>query len=52
MIYITFVKRIIPDKFRKGKYVTERGRLLSSEEYLTPDEILKKDPLFSNFRTS
>ena len=46
------LKHIIPEKFRKGDNVTERGRLLSSEEYLTPDEILKKDPLFKPMRSS
>ena len=47
-----FVKRIIPERFRKGEYVSERGRLLSTEEYLTPDQILKNDPLFKVMRYS
>jgi hypothetical protein len=45
-----FVKRIIPDKYSSGKNVSERGRLLVSDEYLTPDEILKKDPFFKIMR--
>ena len=45
-----FIKRIIPDKYKKGKKVSERGRLLENIEYLTPDEILKKDPLFKIMR--
>ena len=45
-----FVKRIIPSQFRKGDNVSERGRILVSEEYITPDEILKSDPLFKIMR--
>jgi len=45
-----FVKRIVPDKYREGKYVTDRGRILVSEEYLIPDNILKNDPFFESLR--
>jgi len=45
-----FVNRIIPDKYKSGKYVHKRGRILINDEFLTPDEILKKDPFFENFR--
>ncbi len=46
-----FVKRIIPEKYAKeGKYVTDRGRILTNEEYMTPDWILKNDPLFKIMR--
>jgi hypothetical protein len=45
-----FVLRIIPEKYRTGDLVSERGRLLVDDEYLTPDEILKKDPLFKIMR--
>lgn len=45
-----FVERIIPDKFKRGDLVSERGRVLSEEEYLTPDEILKNDILFKPMR--
>lgn len=45
-----FVKRIIPKKFRKGDNVSERGRILSKEEFITPDKILKNDPLFEVMR--
>ena len=45
-----FVLRIIPEKFRKGDHVSDRGRILSNEEYLTPDEILKTDKLFKVMR--
>ena len=47
-----FVKRIIPSQFRKGDNVSERGRILVSEEYITPDEILKSDPLFKIMRVN
>jgi len=45
-----FVNRIVPLKFQRGKYVHERGRLNVNVEYLTPDEILRKDPYFEEFR--
>ena len=45
-----FVLRIIPEKFRKGDLVSDRGRILSNEEYLTPDEIIKTDKLFKTLR--
>jgi serine/threonine protein kinase len=46
-----FVKRVVPEKYSKeGKYVTERGRILVDDEYMTPDWILKNDPLFKVMR--
>jgi serine/threonine protein kinase len=44
-----FINRIIPDKFKEGDLVSERGRILVDEEYLTPDEILKNDPFLKLF---
>jgi len=41
-----FVNRIVPDKFKHGELVSERGRILINDEYLTPDEILKNDSFF------
>ena len=45
-----FVNRMVPLKFRKGKYVSERGRILKNNEIRIPDEVLKKDPFFEDFR--
>lgn len=45
-----FVKRILPDKYISGKYVSERGRILVNDEYLIPDEILKTDSFFKIMR--
>jgi hypothetical protein len=45
-----FINRIVPDKFKEGDLVSERGRILVDEEFLTPDEILKNDPFFKSFR--
>ena len=46
-----FVKRVVPEKYAKeGKYVTERGRILINDEIMTPDYILKNDPLFKVMR--
>ena len=46
-----FARRVLPKKLSSGKDVTDRGRLLSEEEYLTPDKILKEDPFFKIMRT-
>ena len=46
-----FVLRIVPEKYTKGTDVTDKGRILISDEYLTPDYILKNDPLFKVMRT-
>lgn len=45
-----FINRIVPTKYKSGKYVSERGRLLDNIEYLTPDYIIKNDPLFRVMR--
>ena len=45
-----FAKRIVPSKYESGKYVSDRGRILVKDEYLTPDEILKNDPFFKSIR--
>ena len=47
-----FVDRIVPNKYKEGRYVHKRGRILINDEYYTPDEILKKDPFFEEFRKS
>jgi len=47
-----FVDRIVPNKYKEGRYVHKRGRILINDEYFTPDEILKKDPFFEDFRKS
>ena len=44
-----FVNRIVPNKFKEGELVSERGRILIDEEYLTPDEIIKNDPFFKSY---
>ncbi len=45
-----FVNRIIPHKYKKGDLVSERGRILVEDEFITPDEILKTDKLFKVMR--
>jgi hypothetical protein len=45
-----FVNRVVPKKFQKGKHVSKRGRLLANIEYILPNDILKKDPYFEEFR--
>ena len=45
-----FVKRVVPDKYESGKLVSDRGRILVKDEYLTPDEILKNDNFFKIMR--
>jgi|SaaInlV_165m_DNA_1040744.scaffolds.fasta_scaffold11865_3 hypothetical protein len=45
-----FVRRVVPLKYSTGKLVSDRGRILVNEEYLTPDNILKTDPFFRMMR--
>lgn len=45
-----FVNRIVPPNFQKGKYVAERGRILVDDEYKIPNDVLKLDPYFEEFR--
>ena len=45
-----FVKRIVPEKYRTGKYVYEKGRININDEFLTADEILKTDVFFKIMR--
>ena len=45
-----FVKRVVPEKYNSGKYVSEKGRILVNDEYLTADEILKNDVFFKVMR--
>jgi hypothetical protein len=45
-----FVNRIVPKKFQDGKYVHKRGRILVKDEYILPDDVLRKDPFFAQFR--
>ncbi len=45
-----FVFRIVPKKFQEGKYIHKRGRILIKDEYLLPDDVIKKDPFFAQFR--
>lgn len=47
-----FVSRIIPDKYRDGELVSEKGRILVNDEYLIPDEILKNDVFFKVWRVN
>ena len=45
-----FVNRVVPEKYRGGKTVSEKGRILVNDEYLTADEILKNDLFFKVMR--
>jgi serine/threonine protein kinase len=45
-----FINRVVPEKYQSGKLVSERGRILIKDEYMTPDDILKNDPFFKVMR--
>ena len=48
-----FIDRTVPQKYRDNSdYVHEKGRILVNEEYVTPDELLKKDVFFAEFRSA
>ena len=46
-----FIYRVLPKKYINGKHVTDRGRLLVDTEYITPDKLLKTDPLFNSLKS-
>jgi serine/threonine protein kinase len=46
----SFVNRVVPLKYQYGDLVTKRGRILINDEYVTPDQVLKTDPFFEEFR--
>ena len=45
-----FIQRVVPEKYKKGDLVSERGRLLDNVEYTTADKLIKYDPLFKLMR--
>ena len=45
-----FVRRVVPEKYVSGKNVSEKGRILINDEFLTADEILKNDIFFKIMR--
>jgi serine/threonine protein kinase len=45
-----FVNRVVPEKYKSGKLVSEKGRILINDEYLIADEILKNDLFFKVMR--
>jgi hypothetical protein len=45
-----FVNRVVPDKFKEGELVYEKGRIKDNFEYLIPIDILEKDEYFDEFR--
>jgi hypothetical protein len=47
-----FIDRVVPKKYQKTgtKYVHKRGRILVKNEYTSPDELLKNDEYFEEFR--
>jgi hypothetical protein len=47
-----FINRVVPKKYQKPdtEYVHKKGRILINDEYVTPDELLKNDPYFEEFR--
>ncbi|AYV82156.1 MAG: serine/threonine protein kinase, partial [Homavirus sp.] len=47
-----FVNRIVPRKLQHGEYVATRGRIMINAEYMIPDNVLKNDPFFEEFRNS
>ena len=48
-----FIGRILPTKYRTDQqYIHEKGRILINDEYLTPEQIIKTDPYFNDFRSN
>ena len=48
---IEFLDRILPEQFRnEGKYINKSGRILTNEEFIIPNDVIKNDPYFEEFR--
>jgi hypothetical protein len=48
-----FIDRVIPKKYRDSEeFIHEKGRILINDEFVTPDELLKKDIFFDEFRVN
>lgn len=45
-----FVNRIVPLKYQTGDFVAKKGRILVDDEFVCPNDVLKNDPLFEEFR--
>ena len=45
-----FITRVVPLRYREGRYVGDRGRLLCKKEFTTPNKVLCKDIFFEEFR--
>ena len=47
-----FINRVVPKKYQKTgtDYVHKRGRIIINDEYTTPDDLLKYDQYFEEFR--
>lgn len=47
---IEFIDRIVPNKYRKKKVLSENGRLLVDDEHTTPIKVIETDEFFEEFR--
>jgi hypothetical protein len=48
-----FIGRVLPTKYRADpQYIHEKGRILTNDEYLTPEQIIRTDPYFNEFRSN
>ena len=45
-----FVERVVPKKYQSGSMVSKKGRILATNEYITPDLVLSNDVFFEEFR--
>ena len=47
---VEFLTRIVPNKYRTGKYVTSSGHIKNNIKYTTPNKVLTKDCFFDEFK--
>ncbi len=47
---LQFLTRIVPNKYKTGKYVTASGHINNNIEYTTPNKVLVKDRFFDEFK--
>lgn len=47
---LDFVARVVPEEYRKGKNVTDKGRILNGIKHTSSLELLENDEYFAEFR--
>ena len=49
---LDFVSRVVPDEHRKGKHISEKGRIINGVQHTTPLQLIENDEYFAEFRVN